>query len=304
MNRKTIIKKILGSAILSIALEAITYPKPLAVDRLSIVKGMSIENFLATASYISLSFYETIIDAFKNKPNIGKRIFEATISMLENQSKGNTSLGSIMLLIPLIYASTSTVMKEKPDIETIKQNLSETLALTSYRDSIYFCKSILAIRPKWLVKVSKFDLTKENWTREIKEEKANLKKLLEEAKSYDWIAYEYCNDFEITFRENYPYFKKAFEDFKNINIASLKTYLWILNKRFDSHIYRKKGIDVAQTVQNRAKFYYERIEKGEDIISVAYNFKKEFENSDFVAGTSADLLVATLFLSLITFLKI
>jgi len=305
MIRKEIERKILGSAILSIAFEANVYPKPLAVDRYSEIKGLRFENFLATASYLSIPFFYSIKDAFKNDLKLGKRIYEATLSMLASQSGGNTSLGSIMLLIPLITASAKVLSKsEKIEIEEIRNAVREILNSSSYKDSIYLCKAILITRPKWLLKVSKFDITKESWESEIRKEEANLKEIMKEAEEYDWIAFEYANDFEITCKENYPYFKKSYEDYGNANHAALKTYLWILSKRFDSHIYREYGKEKAEEIKKKAENYLKKLQIEGNIEKIAYEFKREYENSNIVAGTSADLIVSTLFLSFLTFLKI
>jgi len=305
MKKKEKIRLILGSALLSMLIEVSTFPKPLNVDRFTALKNVKFENFLATTSYVSISYLDAILDGLKNRQNIGKRIYEATSAMLKFQSGKNTSLGTIMLLIPLITATAKSLQyKDEVTVEDVKENVKSILNSTTYIDSIWICKAILENRPSWLIKVDKYDILKEDWEDEIKKDNANVKMLMRNSQNFDWIAYEYCNDYSLTFNENYPFFKKALENYNNLNSSALKTFIWMLSRRIDSHIYRKFGYNIAETVRKNAEHYYKRIEKGEDVITVAAEFKETYLQSNINAGTTADLLAAVLFLSFVTFLKI
>jgi len=296
---KYLINKILGNSILSLLLEVSATPKPAGVDKINKFKNLNFENYLATTSYISYYYYLSIIDGIKGKFKIGKRIFEATKSMLENQTGGNTSFGSILLHIPLITSTSYYLYRNKTlNFENIRKTLSFVLNNCNEIDSIYICKSILLLKPKWLVKVEKYDITQRNWLKEIKEKKAKPKDIMKVAEEFDWIAYEYVNDYEITFNENLPAFLKFYEETKDLNKAIIKTIIWILSRRIDSHIYRTKGIEVAKYVMENAKESYKRIEEGEDILKESEKLRKKIEFYEANTGTTLDLISTCLFLAL------
>jgi Triphosphoribosyl-dephospho-CoA synthetase len=296
---KYIINKILGNAILSLLLEASATPKPSGIDKINKIKKLSFENYLSTISYISYYYYLSIMDGIKGKFKIGKRIYEATKSMMENQSGGNTSFGSILLQIPLITSTAYYLYRNKNlNFENIRETLGFILNNCNEIDSIYICKAILLLKPTWLLKVDKYDLTKRNWLKEIKENKAKPKDIMKVAEEFDWIAYEYVNDYEITFKENFPAFMKFYEEAKELNSTIIKTIIWILSRRMDSHVYRTKGFEVAKYIMENARESYKRIEKGENIFKESERLRKKIEIYEANTGTTLDLVTACLFLAL------
>jgi len=308
MKKREIVSNLLGCALLSLLLEVSSYPKPFGVDRFKSLKNLRYENFLSTISFISFPIYNAILDGIFKNFKIGKRIYEATYLMIKNQSAGNTSFGSILLLFPLISSSAYYLANDKKvmleNLEELRDCVKYVLEHTTWKDSIYVCKSILLLKPRWLLKVNKYDITKENWQEEIKKDNANLKDIMKVAYEYDWIAYEYVKDFEITFKENLPYFIKTYNETKDVNETIIKTYVWNLSKRIDSHVYRTHGLNMALEILNKSKMIYENINKGYDIKKEIESLNKHFLEYNLNTGTTSDLISSCIFLATLLGIRI
>lgn len=217
--------------------------------------------------------------------------------MLKYQSQGNTSLGSLMLLIPLISASSFCYKEFKEiNIENLRNCLKLVLDSSGPKDSIMICKAILLTKPKWLLKVKEFDITKKNWEKEILKKKAKPREIMRNAIQYDWIAHEYYTYYKITFEESFPLLLK-YSNEESLDSACLRTFLTLLSNRIDSHIYRKFGYEIAERIRKSVE---EKMKTNKDIEVIAEEIDKEFSNIKINAGTTADLIVASLFLLFLT----
>ncbi|HLI46929.1 MAG TPA: triphosphoribosyl-dephospho-CoA synthase, partial [Geobacterales bacterium] len=242
---------------------------------------------------LAMNFAHSFEDGYSGNFRIGKRIFEATKTMLSTQSAGNTSLGSILLLTPLITASSYCYRKNlKIDIENLRIAIKDVLENSSYKDSVNIGKAILLTQPTWLVNVKEFDLNNVSWIKEVRDKKAKPINFMEVAKEFDWIAYEYCSYFEITFNDSYPMLLKMLQKME-LSKAALATFIYLMSKRTDSHIYRKFGKDAAEKVRKVAS---ELLANKLSFEQIADKIDKEFEPLGYTAGTTADLLVASLYL--------
>ena len=129
-----------------------------------------------------------------------------------------------------------------------------------------------------------------------------MKEIFELSKGYDLISSEYSTGFNITLTEALPYFFKIYEKERDINAASVNTFLKILSDHLDTLIIRKVGKEKAIEVTKKAK---EIIDYGG--ISSSKGLKKteeldielQKENGKLNPGTTADLLVGVIFLALI-----
>jgi triphosphoribosyl-dephospho-CoA synthetase len=297
MKKNDLTNKIVGSAILALLYEVSVHPKPLNVTKIKSIGNLKFENFLATTAYNALTFYSAFRDGYVKRFRIGKRIYEATELMLKYQSQGNTSLGSLMLLIPLITSSALCFKESKEiSIEKLRDCLKIVLDSSEPEDSIMICKAILLTKPKWLLKQEEFDITKKDWEREILEKKAKPREIMRSATQYDWIAHEYYTYYKITFEESLPLLLK-YSNEESLNRACLRTFLTLLSKRIDSHVYRKFGYEIAERIR---KFVDEKMKTKKDIEIIANEIDEEFSSLKINAGTTADLIVASLFLLFLT----
>ena len=123
---------------------------------------MRFEHFLGTISGLYPIFIKAVTIGFqkKHRDRIGKLIFSSVQKMLDWQTNGNTSLGTILLLIPLFIA-TGKIFKNK-GIDDFKSNLQYAVEKlcqsTSYQDSIWFYKALKLVKPGGLGKVKNLDV--------------------------------------------------------------------------------------------------------------------------------------------------
>jgi len=113
---------------------------------------------------------------------------------------------------------------------------------------------------------------------------------------YDWIAHEYYTYYKITFEESFPLLLK-YSNEESLDSACLRTFLTLLSNRIDSHIYRKFGYEIAERIRKSVE---EKMKTNKDIEVIAEEIDKEFSNIKINAGTTADLIVASLFLLFLT----
>ncbi len=292
MKKQEIATRVVGSALLAMLMEISIHPKPLNVTRFKNIGNLRFENFLATISHLALPFHYAFRDGYKGEFKIGRRILQSTEIMMKSQSAGNTNLGSILLLVPLITASSYALKRGELSLEGLKESIRTVLEKSKAIDSVLICEAILLTNPKWLIKIeSDFDITKEGWRERILRKDAKPKEIMAIASNFDWIAYEYVNDFKITLEENYPYLRSCLEK-EDLQQSVTRTFLWILSRRKDSHIARKYGEEEAEKLR---EFVEKRMDK-RDIYEIAEEIEREFAKKGFKAGTTADLIVACLFL--------
>ena len=119
----------------------------------------------------------------------------------------------------------------------------------------------------------------------------------------DLIAKQYVNGFNDVFKFGLPAYKK-FKDIWYLDEWALTgVYLTFLKKFNDSHIKRKKGRKIANNVRIDAKKYYKIMINQKKVNSLGaitkklLVFDKKLKLNGINPGTTADLTVATFFVS-------
>jgi triphosphoribosyl-dephospho-CoA synthase len=180
--------------------------------------------------------------------------------------------------------------------------LWELIDKASVEDTIFLYKAINKCNPGGLGTISKYDLNNEGSLDEIRQDKIKLKQIFELSKDYDLISSEYATGFKITLTEALPYFFTIYEKERDINTASVNTFLKILSEHPDTLIIRKAGKKKAIEVSNKAKQIISlgglNSAKGLKQINVL-DAELQKESGMLNPGTTADLLVGVLFLALI-----
>lgn len=292
-------------------LEISGWPKPGNVHRTHDFKSTRYEHFLAGISSIQPSFYEFCSKIYKgyNKTennldivNLGQFYLSAAEKMMKYQKGGNVVLGHILMLGPLSAAVTISLKKEELTFSSFKAIICEIIDATSVEDTLLLYKAINKCKPGSLGDVSKYDLKDEKSLSEIQNDKITLKKIFELSKDYDLISSEYASGFQIILTEALPYFFTCFEMEKDINNASVNTFLKILSEHPDSLIARKAGKQRASNVSNKAKeiILHNGITSSKGLqLAKELDIELQKENGMLNPGTTADLLTGVLFLALI-----
>jgi len=245
---------------LALLLEVSAYPKPGNVHRTRNFERTRFEHFLASDAVLGSHFRLAALrgsiiaeESGNRKLMIGERIRKAAEACSEWQHGGNTSLGSILLLVPIAYASGMV----RPDSELrplmIRRKLREVVRSTNTADAIDLYKAIRRASPGGMRRATQLDVNGSTSIAEIRKRRLSLLDIFRISASYDSIAWEWANDFPTTFEIGLPSLCRELKSTRDINTAIVDTYLRILSRIPDTLIARKQGIKAAERVSLRAR---------------------------------------------------
>ncbi len=296
-------------------LELAGWPKPGNIHRTRDFQKTRFEHFLAGIAAIQpvfREFCEKIFQyPFEGKSDyklveLGYFFYKATEYMIKWQSGGNVLLGHILILAPLAAATTICLKTGKNTLNDFINYLSKIIDGSSVNDTENLYKAIKLCNPGGLGRIEKYDINNENSLEEIIADNISLKKIFELSKEYDLISLEYSTRFNIIIDEGLPYFLNTFSTYKDINIATVNTFLFLMSKHPDTLIIRKSGKDSAIYVSTSASqiLQYGGIssEKG---LELTKKLDKELQEKKgkLNPGTTADLVSGVIFCALIFGLK-
>jgi len=246
---------------LAMLFEVSAYPKPGNVHRTRNYQDTRFEHFLASAVACRPSFETAagrgyLIAKHELSPEsaqVGGTIRDAAVNALHSQRGGNTSLGTVTLLVPLAVAAGMTFTKKRLSLHRLRLNLKRILESTTAADTVAFYEAVARSKPGGLGRAPQLDLTDSSSRTQILRRKIGLLDVFRIAAGWDSICLEWTTAYSITFEFGYPYFKKQLSKTDDINGATVDTYLRILAERPDTLIARKAGVRKAKWASNRAK---------------------------------------------------
>ncbi|MHA1269187.1 MAG: triphosphoribosyl-dephospho-CoA synthase [Candidatus Helarchaeota archaeon] len=311
MNLLYSINDILDCAQLAVLLEVSGYPKPGNVHRNRDFTDTRFEHFLVGGVVIRNSLQmlcENIINLLKVKMdysqiNMGKYILKAVEDTKRWQKGGNINLGVIILLTPLCTAACLLVNRNKKSINDFRIKLDQIIKNSIAEDTINLYKAIKIASPGGLGEKSEYDVHNESSIEKIKNENINLYDIFKISMDWDSISKELVSKYQITFEIGVPFFIQTFQECNDINITTVNTFLKIASEIPDSLIIRQHGERIANEYRKKA---LELISRGGLLNSSNKNKLLEWERSliktnlKINPGTTADLTVSTIFISLLT----
>lgn len=316
MNEKIIIKNgedIARCSQISMLLEASGSPKPGNVHRTRDFPKTRFEHFLIGAVVCGKTMRELVSRSGKvgsgqleiEELNLGKFILQAIEETNQWQMGGNINLGILILIAPISAAA--GVMIEQGIIENnqLRKNISKIIKNTTAQDAVNLYKAIDICQPGGMGEVKEFDVNKKSSINKILKENISLYKIFELSASWDNISAEWISDFKITFEIGVPYFQKVFQESREINVAIVDSFLYILSRFPDSLIQRKSGIVEAKKISSRAKKIIDGggiRQKKQEIIE--FDTYLQSKSGKLNPGTTADLTTATIMVNLLNGLKI
>lgn len=298
------IEGIATSAQLACILEA-SAPKPGNVNRYHDFEDTKFEHFLASGLAIGRPAEEAAQRGYKagagglriSEIGMGDLIKEAVIQGRRWHRGGNTNLGVAMLLLPLSAAWGMAVAKGREEEGLIRSNIDDIIKGSTYKDTLSLYKAIRLARPGGLGRVRHLDVCNGASDREIEEKEINLFQIME-ATEGDSIARELTTGFEISFKKGYPAIARVYSREGDISKAIVHGYLVILSEVPDSLIARKKGINAAREVSERAQ----KVLEGKLDIREFDESLRDKENS-LNPGTTADLIASSTMIALLRGLR-
>jgi len=258
-------------------------PKPGNVDRCHDFPDMGFHHFLASA----VSAYPVFRKAAKAGDGAGSLILEGVDAWRSWNISSNTHFGSLILMIPIAIAA------GKPgDLQT---NLGEVLEKTTVIDAIDFYTAFEKAKAR-VINVDNFSLNGNNWQKAVAKSGKTLQELMRLSSGHDIVAREWSTNYERSFLLA----DRMAEQTKRwgLNDGVVRTFLEALAEVPDSLICAKFGEELAHQVSGRA---------GEALLDATLGKARELD-CDFVAqdinpGSTADLIAASLFISLLRGLR-
>jgi len=304
------IDEIAGCLQLAMLLEVSAYPKPGNVHRTADFEETRYEHFLASAIGVGPHFREAarrgVLLGSKriqgSQVEIGAAVRGAISDVAKWQHGGNTSLGSIILLMPIAVAAGSVSRKGMFTLEDLRSSIRTVTDNTTSKDTLALYEGIDIAKPGGLGEVPMFDVKKLETKDLIVKQNATILDVFKIASTYDSIASEWVNDYHITFDLGYPYFSEQMACFKDINIATVHTFLKVLSEVHDTLIARRVGEEKAREVSVEAK----SVLRDGGLVTVEGKKRlTEFDSSlrtanhEFNPGTTADLITSVLAIALL-----
>jgi triphosphoribosyl-dephospho-CoA synthase len=254
--------------------------KPGNVHRFADGHGMNLVDFVASAD----ASVEPLTDsAF----GLGERIFHAVKATREAVGC-NTNLGILMLCAPLILA----MLDHNKSTGTLQERMNAVLNQANKADTEWLFRAIQVAAPGGLGQSDKYDV--------YEKPSASLLEVMSHASDRDLIARQYTTGYQDIFEFALPTFMHFLERWQNREWAITALYLSLLARYPDTHVERKFGLYKAVVTTLRAGELLRGLEKAdrpEDFQSRLMQADKEFKQGGINPGTTADLTVATLFVS-------
>jgi len=250
-----------GCLQLAILLEVSAYPKPGNIHRTANFQETRYEHFLASAVAVKPHFKFAAeqgisVSAGKISPHeveIGNTIKNAVMSVGEWQSGGNTLLGSMILLSPIAVSAGMTLAEGSFCLVKLRKKIRVIVESSTPEDAVAVYDAIGTAKPGGLGGAPKLDVTDPASRQKILEEEVTLFDVFKIASGYDSIASEWVNNYPVTFDLGYPYFVQQLEEARDVNTATVHTFLKVLSEVPDTLIARKVGLTKAKEVSAQAK---------------------------------------------------
>ncbi len=296
-------------------LELAGWPKPGNIHRTKDFEITKFEHFLAGIAAIQPNFRELCIGVYQPSyekdtdfqfVGLGSFFYKAVKSMLGWQSGGNVLLGHILILAPIAAAATICLKTQKHTIKDFQNYLRKIIDASTVEDTLNLFRAIRLSNPGGLGKIEKYDINDKKSLHEIKVDNITLKEIFTYSKDYDLISSEYSTIFNIILNEGLPHFLNTFILHRDINIATVNTFLYLLSLHPDTLIIRKSGMDFALKVLKSAS---EILEYGGISTEKGLNLTRKLDNElqkhkgKLNPGTTADLISGIIFCALIFGLK-
>ena len=272
-----------ATAYLEACLAELDAPKPGNVHRFAPGHRMEVKDFIRSAEASAAPI------AAKGA-RIGIRVraaVEATLSAVQQ----NTNLGIILLCAPLAAAA------EAPDA-ALRPALARVLDGLDRADAQDVFSAIAVANPGGLGRAPRHDVNAPAT--------ATLREAMAEGADRDRIARQYVTTYEDIFSLGLPALATARRRQSDARWSTLAVYLTFLAAMPDTHIARKFGLGTAEAVRREAADWRDALTAAPDpegITDGLLTWDAALKSRGINPGTSADLTVATLFASSLSFLR-
>ncbi|MCX7627053.1 MAG: triphosphoribosyl-dephospho-CoA synthase [Methylophilaceae bacterium] len=207
--------------------------------------------------------------------SVGQRILYAVEATWEAVAC-NTNLGIVLLAAPLIHAASRGIA-----LKEVLDGLTKADAADAYR-------AIRLASPAGLGKSARHDVGEEPHV--------TLLEAMREAEERDRIARQYARGYDDIINLGLPFHRQAMARWDNESWATTAVYLGFLACFPDTHVVRKHGVMIAESLQIEARHHLEAFlacDNPKTYLGELLRFDTHLKARGLNPGTSADLTVAT-----------
>lgn len=290
---------------LSLLLEPSAYPKPGNVHRTRDLPGLKYEDFLVTGIVAHKWLYRGVQRGLRGFGKIvfGDLIYYALKEVLAITRRGNTCLGSMLLLAPLGVAVGKLLRSDgELIVDDIVEEVCRILREATVYDSIYFYRAVRLVAPTYIKPEDQVDDYVNVWDpaykRKLVEKNQTLYKVLEYSAKRDIVAHELVYGYPRSL-EAKQFLEKRLNKHHNWNRAVVETYLKLLSQNWDTVIKRLHGEQVAKQVSLKARETLKEIQDKEKWVEPVEKLDHELRRQGINPASIADLVVSTIALYLI-----
>jgi triphosphoribosyl-dephospho-CoA synthase len=276
-------ERVAQCAVLAMLFELSSSPKPGNVDRCHDFSDIGFHHFLTSA----LSAYPIFRKAAEGRGSVGSLILEGVEAWHTWNLSSNTHFGSLVLMMPIAIAAA------KPG--ELHREVADVLEKTSVIDSIDFYTAFEKAKAR-VAEVDDFSLNDRDWQTTVQGSGKTLLELMRLSSKHDIVAREWATNYERSFLLA----KRLSEQISRWgqNDGVVRTFLEALAEVPDSLICAKFGEEMARQVSKQA---------GEalldDTLEKAHELDRALLAQDINPGSTADLIAASLFISLLRGLR-
>ncbi len=268
---------------LAMLFELSSSPKPGNVDRCHDFLDIGFHHFLVSA----VSLFPVFRRAASGQGSIGTLILKGVQAWKSWNINSNTHFGSLVLMIPLAVAA------GRPG--DLKAELAKVLAGTTIHDAIDFYRAFQEIGAR-VADVEKFSLKDPAFEEQLFRESKTLQRLMVLSQDHDLVACEWSTGYERSFLLAGRLTKLTAKC--GLNEGIVRTYLEALAEHPDSLVQAKFGKETARRVSALA---------GGALLDATLDKARQMDEEllakDINPGSTADLIAAALFISLLRGLR-
>jgi triphosphoribosyl-dephospho-CoA synthase len=270
-------------AVLAMLYELSCSPKPGNVDRCHDFSDIGFHHFLTSA----VSAYPVFRKAAQSSGGVGSLILEGVLAWQTWNLSSNTHFGSLVLLIPISIAARGP--------GELQADLRDVLEKTTVIDAIDFYSAFEKAKAR-VAEVDDFSLNDRNWQKAVLGSGKTLLELMRLSSKHDIVAREWSTNYERSFRLADRMAEKTKR--WGLNDGVVRTFLEALAEVPDSLICAKFGAELAHQVSCRAGDALL-----DDTLGRAHQLDRDLLAQDINPGSTADLIAASLFISLLRGLR-
>jgi len=270
-------------AVLAMLFELSSSPKPGNVDRCHDFPDIGFHHFLTSA----VSAYPVFCKAAQGRERVGSLIREAVLDWQAWNLSSNTHFGSLVLMMPIAIAAGRQ--------GELGDELRDVLEKTTVQDSVDFYSAFEKAGAR-VVDVDNYSLRDGNWQKAVSESGKTLQELMKLSAGHDIVAREWSTNYERSLKLADRLARQI--ESKGLNDGVVRTFLEALAEEPDSLICAKFGDETGRIVSRQA---------GEALLDAtlgrAHELDRDLLARDINPGSTADLIAASLFISLLRGLR-